>query len=156
MTTTIYSSNGELTVSAETGEVLSCVEYEDSEGALSDIRRFDLAEFKATYPDADLADAHLDILDVGFWADNGKYTGPELDWRNEGRGNLGGYHVAQEAEEPRRDWEISDKDEALRLAMIALNQAVNFDTGIEDADNPGKTLSSYKLLSKLSKFNPYR
>ncbi len=78
----VYGNQGKLTVDAYTGLVLA---YEpEEEGDYHDIFRFDVAEYKATYPaEADLGGRSVDILDIGFWdpRQEAGYTVAEPDYR---------------------------------------------------------------------------
>lgn len=67
----VWSSHGLLIVDADTGDVLECDEHdhEESKGALSDITRFNVDEFKAWLADNDLGPClDTDILLIGFWS----------------------------------------------------------------------------------------
>lgn len=76
---------GELHCDPVTGNV---VRYErggdwEKEGdGYDDITRLDVDEWRAYWPGGDLFAGH-DILDFGSWDKNGRYVGPEIDWRNE-------------------------------------------------------------------------
>ena len=39
----------------------------DDDNNYRDIRRFDVSEWQEMYPERELAGAHVDILDIGFW-----------------------------------------------------------------------------------------
>jgi len=87
------SSNGELLFDADTGEVLICDEYgccssnkqriDGETSYLSNIAKFDVAEWRQAYPGQVLE--NVDILDLGYWTTAGDYEGPELEWRGEAR-----------------------------------------------------------------------
>lgn len=80
-TINVFSSNGSLTVSKETGEVIECFQDKDAT-PINDIARFDLEEFRRAYPNEAIPD-NIDILDLGFWTITGAYEGPETEWRAE-------------------------------------------------------------------------
>jgi hypothetical protein len=87
--TTIGGSWGELTVDAETGQVLTY----DHNGTLPDpedasergytlISRVDLDEWRKTYGDQE--PTAIDILDVGYWYGPANlYEPPAQDWRDD-------------------------------------------------------------------------
>lgn len=92
---TVRSSNGELSVEATTGEVIHCELYEDGDKAITEIRLFDIQEYKLFYA-LDEVPASIDILDLGYWygpPHNGyfalqamgfkgrRYEEPDTDWR---------------------------------------------------------------------------
>lgn len=91
----IGSSGGLLTVNAKTGEVIveSSIYYPDpeNEGKLRAIYKFDLAEWRRTYPNEVCEGG--DILDFGYWynltPDWGfSYEPPCHKWREEFRAAL--------------------------------------------------------------------
>ena len=43
--------------------------------------RFDLDEWHREYPGEKLGGISVDILDLGYWDDEGAYTEPAADWR---------------------------------------------------------------------------
>jgi hypothetical protein len=85
----IGGSWGHVTIDAITGKA---IEY-DHEGTLPDpddatekgyeaIHRFDLAEWRATYPGKE--PTAIDILDLGYWwGPDNTYEPPAQDWRDE-------------------------------------------------------------------------
>lgn len=86
-TFTVFGSHGSLTVNADTGEVLELVHETDEERGYKNIRRFDVVEWRATYPNEKLEGMQVDILDLGLWEvvddDNTeKYFEPDHEWRN--------------------------------------------------------------------------
>lgn len=84
----VVGNYGALVADAETGLVLSYTPDPYYEPDYQDIVILDVAEFRHTYPDQDLTAQHFDILDVGFWDDEGRYAEPEMDWRQKmGRTN---------------------------------------------------------------------
>ncbi|MBT1154407.1 hypothetical protein J1C56_02255 [Aminobacter anthyllidis] len=88
-TVCIAGSWGELTVSANTGRVISydhqgTLPDPDGETGYSDIVRVDLDEWRKTYPREE--PQHLDVLDVGAWTSGGEYVPPEVEWRKDIRG----------------------------------------------------------------------
>lgn len=72
----VLGSYGELTIDLNTGDVLSVEHYNGCEPEYSDIVRFDLAEYRSTYPNEPDCD-EFDILDVGFWTNKGLYASPD-------------------------------------------------------------------------------
>lgn len=82
----VSSSNGELVANAGTGEVIECTVCRGGEGQyIENIAKFDVAEWCRTYPGEYLEGNTIDILDLGDWDKDGKYTPPEEDWREEYR-----------------------------------------------------------------------
>jgi hypothetical protein len=80
-----FSSHGELTFDAITGFVLERELYEpqdDGAECLKAITRFDVIEWRSTYPGEEMGEH--DILDLGyFFARNGRegYEPPDHGWR---------------------------------------------------------------------------
>ena len=49
---------------------------------INQIKRFDVSEWERFYPDQNFSEVgHIDILDIGYWLENGAYEPPEADWR---------------------------------------------------------------------------
>jgi len=94
-TSTVHSSYGDITIDSITGDVLKidCIDSvapEDKDVKyLSDIKRFDLWEYKKYYkhPTIKSLPSSFDILDLGFWSKGNKYKevycNPEEDFRKE-------------------------------------------------------------------------
>jgi len=83
----LLSTHGEVTFDAGTGEVLQVEPYKS--GDELDIVRVDVEEWKRTYPGEEVAAWH-DILDFGTWSRDGRYAGPDPEWRREYRAGLQG------------------------------------------------------------------
>lgn len=50
---------------------------------LTGIAHFNVHEWKKRYPDESLSKVrNIDILDIGFWLDNGEYEPPDATWRD--------------------------------------------------------------------------
>ena len=81
----VFGNHGSLKVSY-TGEVLEVSDNPHSDDSYAGIIHFDVEEWKRAYPDEELCD--MDILDIGFWDSDGRYEGPEEDWREEFRDDL--------------------------------------------------------------------
>lgn len=77
-TTTIHGSHGTLFINPTTGLVTSCQMGDADWWA----RRFDVQEYLRHYGFKQLPD-FIDVLDIGYWDTDGKYTPPERDYRNE-------------------------------------------------------------------------
>ena len=78
----VYGSHGDLTVASTSGRVLA---YEPvGVGEYRNITFFNVAEWRQTYP-GEVPD-HIDILDIGYWTEEGGYASPVADWRVEKRG----------------------------------------------------------------------
>ena len=71
---TVYSSHGNLTIGRVTGEVIEKVVESDEENPFP-IAKFDLEEWKKHYQ-KEVHDS-FDILDLGYWDDEGAYVEPE-------------------------------------------------------------------------------
>lgn len=71
----INSSHGDLTVDCETGWIVE----RRPDFTLNNIKKFDVEEWKKTYPTEVLTGMQVDILDFGYWLKNGEY----YDWRVE-------------------------------------------------------------------------
>jgi hypothetical protein len=87
LTFEVRSSHGTLTAAKSNGAVVNCVlnDNEDEDGhSLLDITKFDVKEFR-TYHNIgiDAMPDSIDILDLGYWYDNGigLYESPDGDWR---------------------------------------------------------------------------
>lgn len=76
---TVYSSHGELTVDAATGDVIKC----DGNDYIADIKRFDLEEHKRFNSITEMTQADVDILDFAYWNKDGSYDTAEDSWRAE-------------------------------------------------------------------------
>jgi hypothetical protein len=81
----VLSSWGQITASRVSGEIISfnltCEDDGESRG-LEDISRFDIDEWKRTYPTEEVA-SHIDKLDLGYWMNDGSYCSPEFSWRKQ-------------------------------------------------------------------------
>ncbi len=82
----VCSSNGNLTINAETGVVTNWEIFEGKgvDRSIGDIAKFNLEEFKKYYnlQEIDLNRySEIDILDLGYWVKDGTYEEPEMDWR---------------------------------------------------------------------------
>ena len=87
-TFTIYSSHGELSVRVDDGEILNVDSTEDEDDYLPNIARIDIDEWEAQYPGEELKDSHHDILNFGYWNNDGSYDKPEQSWREDRKQNL--------------------------------------------------------------------
>ena len=83
----VSGSHGTLVVNASTGEVVDgrlesgcpCGDY-----CYNSIILFNLAEWQQRYPGEDLESVGcVDILDLGYWMCDGRYSPPQEDWRKE-------------------------------------------------------------------------
>lgn len=92
-TFTVRSSWGRIVVDALTGNVdpAASVYYDDpthaqGEWPIRNIRRFNVDEWRKTYPDEVLEDSEQDILDFGYWINRTPLPGfiyepPDADYR---------------------------------------------------------------------------
>jgi hypothetical protein len=81
----VFGSHGKCVADSRTG-LVPCVEDNGfNDGEYESISRFDVEEWRATYPEIDLAGKWVDILDLGYILWDGTHEGPELDWRAEFR-----------------------------------------------------------------------
>ncbi|MGH3711779.1 MAG: hypothetical protein ACRDRQ_27620 [Pseudonocardiaceae bacterium] len=78
----VVGSHGLLEVCATSGQVKNLTAFDGSSDYAA-ITKFDVAEWRAFWL-ADLVDAQLDILDIGFW-ETDQYTPAEADWRDQVR-----------------------------------------------------------------------
>ncbi len=80
----VFSSHGEITADKETGNVikidLTC-DCKHNEQCINNIKQFDVNEFKMYYS-KEIPES-VDILDLGYWLNNGGYEEPAHDWREE-------------------------------------------------------------------------
>lgn len=86
---TVYigSSHGEFSADATTGKVIKKEIYEGSETEpVNFIDKFDIEEYKKHY-NTTTPPEYIDILDLGYWLENGAYEEPAHDWRKEFRKN---------------------------------------------------------------------
>jgi hypothetical protein len=75
----VYGSHGDLTVASASGHVLA---YEPiGEGEYRNIALFNIAEWRQAYPGE--VPRQIDILDIGYWTEEGEYAPPVADWRTE-------------------------------------------------------------------------
>jgi hypothetical protein len=84
---TVHSSHGDIELDWE-GKIVSPTPASFDEN-YGDVVRFDLAEYKKYY--AGLSSEkymEFDILDLGFWLENGKYEPAEDDWRKHTWSNI--------------------------------------------------------------------
>lgn len=82
----IASSNGELIVNLDTGQVMECTIYEDGDESLWDITGVNLQEWCEHYGREPHDGEVIDILDMGLWyIHDGEpgYDPPEESWREE-------------------------------------------------------------------------
>ena len=79
----VYGSHGELTVDADTGDVIELMDQTYDSEEYRDIVRFDVHEWRREYPTEAIEGTGMDILDIGFWTDTGEYIGPEQSWRDD-------------------------------------------------------------------------
>ena len=75
----LTSTNGTLVFDLQSGEVdKSQSTYYNEE--LENIHVIDVQEWQEKYPHEQLCGSH-DILDFGYWTDDGEYEEPAHDWR---------------------------------------------------------------------------
>lgn len=80
MTTfTVYGSHGDLVAASASGRVLEYAAIGD--GEYSAIAFFNIAEWRQAYPGE--VPGHIDILDIGYWTEEGEYAPPVGDWRKD-------------------------------------------------------------------------
>lgn len=78
----VYGSHGDLTVSVTSGRVVA---YEPiGDGEYSHIAFFNIAEWRQAYPGE--IPEQIDILDIGYWTEEGEYAPAVEDWRKDRRG----------------------------------------------------------------------
>jgi hypothetical protein len=79
-TIAITGSWGTLHVCPTTGKVVSRHDlYPNDPQGYRTIIKFDVAEWRRTYPGTQLQGG--DILDFGYWTEDGHYEEPAYDWR---------------------------------------------------------------------------
>lgn len=79
----VNGSSGTFEVDKKNGEILAYYESgSDKSGAeeYKDVVRFDIVEYE-TYHGKSNDCVYVDILDIGYWSKDGKYTSPEADYR---------------------------------------------------------------------------
>jgi hypothetical protein len=81
-TFSVRGSCGMLVVDCSTGYILE-VRHDGKDKKYDDIQRFDVAEWLAEYPGESLAGTCNDILDLGYWMNDGTYVEPCYDWRKQ-------------------------------------------------------------------------
>ncbi len=75
----VYGSHGDLVVASMSGRVL---EYHPiGEGEYAAIAFLNVAEWRQACP-GNVPD-HIDILDIGYWTQEGEYAPPVEDWRKD-------------------------------------------------------------------------
>lgn len=73
----VYGSHGDLTVASASGRVVA---YESiGDGEYRNIAFFNIAEWRQVYPGE--VPHQIDILDIGYWTEEGEYAPPVADWR---------------------------------------------------------------------------
>lgn len=80
----IRSSHGEFRVDAATGKPVTWDPHYFASAdakALGRIDRFDFTEWERHYGKPIASISPIDILDLGYWLDDGTYEGPDHDWR---------------------------------------------------------------------------
>lgn len=89
---TVHSSGGTLRIRLDTGELVGMTDVVDKgySRTFLNITRFDLDEYREYYTDVgdSHADDSFDILDLGYWLEDGTYEPPAQDWRNEVKARL--------------------------------------------------------------------
>ena len=79
----VYGSHGDLTVASASGRVLA---YEPiGDGDYRSITFFNIAEWRQAYIGEVLH--QIDILDIGYWTQEGEYAPPVVGWRAEKGGS---------------------------------------------------------------------
>jgi len=73
----VYGSHGDLTVASASGRVLAHEPI--GEGEYRNITFFNIAEWRQAYPGE--VPHQIDILDIGYWTEEGEYAPPVVDWR---------------------------------------------------------------------------
>jgi hypothetical protein len=66
----VFGNYGSLQVDATSGRIVSIAEAESDADEIDnyrDILRFDVREWTRHYPDEDIADFRVDVVDIGFW-----------------------------------------------------------------------------------------
>jgi hypothetical protein len=145
----VGGSWGHLTANAETGEVIECIDDPDATDATGEgyqsITRFNVDEWNRAYPTEELAGMSMDILDIGFWDDQG-YQAPEEDWRADMRKGGGGMKVEATITVTERTIFVLEDGEtpvdfSKRIADIYLHGAVKTceDGSMNKADIGGTT-----------------
>jgi len=76
----VAGSRGILVADPETGNV---TDRHPHSGVYSDIVRLDVKEWERTYPGESAAAGIHDILDFGYWLDDGTYVKASEDFRQE-------------------------------------------------------------------------
>jgi len=75
----VFGNHGYLTCDGKSGLVLSYQPDDPDHPHYADIVRVDIDEWRQAYPDEFPTHCHIDICDIGFWADT--YVPPEPDYR---------------------------------------------------------------------------
>lgn len=76
----VFSSHGEITVNADTGQVVEVEVYEGGD-PFPAISKFDIDEYKQYHKVQMVADEGIDILDIGYWLQDMQYSPPDQEWR---------------------------------------------------------------------------
>lgn len=81
----VRGSWGNITVNADTGKVVTYTPDppENGEYDYNNISKFDIDEWRNENPDETLEGNDLDILDLGYWTNEGVYESPDYTWRKE-------------------------------------------------------------------------
>ncbi len=78
----VYGSHGDLMVASVSGRVLDYLPI--GYGEYRNITFFNVAEWRQTYPGE--VPHQVDVLDIGYWTQEGEYAPPVADWRTDKRG----------------------------------------------------------------------
>jgi hypothetical protein len=74
----VFGNYGEMTVDWETGQVVSYTpEPNENDKAYADIVKCDTEEYRRAYV-SEKTPTHIDIIDIGYWTDDGGFFGPEV------------------------------------------------------------------------------
>jgi len=79
----VHSSHGDFRISMRSGEVFEFHQDSPDETGYENILQFDLLEYFDKYDKESRSDVQeFDILDLGYWMDDGSYEPPDEAWRN--------------------------------------------------------------------------
>jgi len=151
ITFSISSSNGVIGADIFTGKVIYIDEYEDSaDEFFPKIWEIDIEEFEKYYNKKINEDDIIDILDLGYWLEDGTYEPPCQDWRDEIKNNID----MNNEYEIKKDIKVEPKSDVLSN-LTTLSQKIESNTRLvqELGDDYKKALDLLAMAQmELNKF----
>jgi hypothetical protein len=113
MSCTLCSSCGNIVFDRSTGKVSAC-SVDDLDPDFGSLPvRVDVFEWKMFYCEALLDDTEHDVLDFGFWCEDGTYVPPSYEWREDARENR-----REDAKLLAEQWPLTDAEQASKAEAL--------------------------------------